>query len=62
MKKIALILCSLMLVICSACSSQQPAAHDLNMTDLAEKLKTSGAFEENIDVYKRQELSPISGI
>ena len=48
MKKIALILCSLMLVICSACSSQQPAAHDLNMTDLAEKLKTSGAFEENI--------------
>ena len=48
MKKIALILCSLMLIMCSACSSQQPAAHDLDMTDLAEKLKTSGAFEQNI--------------
>ncbi len=48
MKRICLFLCSLMLLLCSACGEQQTAVHDLNITELAEKLKTSGAFEENI--------------
>ena len=47
MKKFGLILMCIMMAVLSACSGGT-TAKELNMTELAEKLKTSGAFEQNI--------------
>ena len=47
MKKFGLILMCMMMVVLSACAGGT-TAKELNMTELAEKLKTSGAFEQNI--------------